>query len=194
MGKWSGKCDCSDSFMDESDEYIANSKFYIHTKDGRDHKLDIKSWKDLAPYATHLIASMGRDTEKACVFLASTSFIDEEEEKRLTFVLDTFKKYWRKCKREKKEYIVDDALKLRNFFGEPAEYEILLALKVKQDGEKATIKGIHDSLHEYYRKEFYDYLISLGYEESWARIWIYGWERVYEDKKRENVEQNTEAT
>lgn len=185
MGRWSGKCDCSDFFEERSDEYIANSTFYIHTEDERNHKLDINSWKDLAPYSTHLIASMGADNERACVHLSSKSFIDREEEKRLTFALDMFKKYWRKCKREKKEYTVDDALKRITFNGNPNDYEILLALKVEQDGEKATIDGVHTNIHEYYRKNFYEYLVSLGYEEHWAYNWVYGWRRAYEKERQE---------
>jgi len=189
MSRWSGKCDCADSFGDSSDEYIAKSKFYIRTKDGRTHKLDINSWKDLAPYGTHLIASMGADKESACVYLSSTSFIDEEEQQNLTFILNRIKSYYRKCKREKTEYTVDDALKTVRFFGSPSESEIFLALKVKQSGEKATIEGIHDNLHDYYRKEFCEYLVSLGYTERWAREWVYGWERVYEEEKhKEEVE------
>lgn len=194
MSRWSGKCDCADSFEGRSDEYIANSTFYIYTKDGRDHRLDIKSWKDLAPYSTHLIASMGADKDGARVFLSSTSFIDEEESRHLNYELDIFKKYWRKCKRNKKEYTVDDATKTYNSLFEPSETDIFLALKVKQEGDKATIEGIHDSLHDYYRKEFCEYLISLGYEEGWARRWVYGWERAYEEEKqKKNVEQDTEA-
>lgn len=182
MSALCGKCDVLDWFNDRSDDYIANSKFYIYTPDGRSHRLDIHTRKDLALYAPYLVAMAAGNGEGCTVHISSTCFIDREEAEHLTFELDRAKQLYRRCKRKKQLFDRSEAYREISWNGEyetaqsdePAKQ---IVDRVAEQGEKATIDGIHDRLHDYYRREFLDYLLEMGYDKATAAIHVYGWER-----------------
>ena len=177
MGMFSGKCDFGDWLNNRDDEYIANSDFYIHCK-GRDHKLDIHSRKDAIPYYPYLIGMGGGDKNKCSCHLSSESFVDQEEREHLEWILRDAIKYYKKCKRKKIPFLVEEACKAVLWHNRsPVEEEIIH--RVAADGEKATIEGLHDGFHDYYRKQLYEEMVENGYDKNYAFNWCYGWERYF---------------
>ena len=169
ISRYSGKCDCHDYFDDRTDDYIKNSKIYLGDNP---IPLRIENQHDLAPYYPYLVASMGADKDGCVCHLTDRSYVDSEEEEHLGWKLRDFKKYYRKCKRTKIPYDVDTALKKCCFF-EPKEVDRQIAERVGMYGEKATIEGLHDDMHQYYRQRLFDEMIRLGWDERAAGYWIY---------------------
>lgn len=181
MSEFCGKCDVCDSFSDRSDEYLQNSKFFIYGADHRNHQLVINNQKDLAKYYPYLTCSMGADKNGACVHITSQSFIDSEEAERISWAKDALIKYYKKCKRNKTQYTVDEAIKASVLFN-PSNWEIELARRVGEAGDKAETKDLHTSIHEYFREHWYEELVRQGYDEDEAYKWVYGWERYWNKK------------
>ena len=48
MSEFCGKCDVYDSLGNATNEFLQSSNFFIYGTDGRSHKLEINSQKDLA--------------------------------------------------------------------------------------------------------------------------------------------------
>ena len=171
MSRFSGKCDICDIYGDYSDEQLRKSEFYI----GRNPvPLRITSQHDLVPYYPHLIRMSTCRDGVATVIMTDESFIDSEEKQHLNLKMERFKKYRRKCKRNKIPYEVEEAVKAVLFFPESAsdlDYEI--ARRVGEMGDRATIEGLHDNLHEYFRRELYREMLDLGWTEMKAQWWIW---------------------
>ena len=163
MSRFSGKCDICDIYGDYSDEQLRKSEFYI----GRNPvPLRITSQHDLVPYYPHLIRMSTCRDGVATVIMTDESFIDSEEKQHLNLKMERFKKYRRKCKRNKIPYEVEEAVKAVLFFPESAsdlDYEI--ARRVGEMGDRATIEGLHDKLREYFRRELYREMLDLGWPE-----------------------------
>ena len=191
MSEFCGKCDVCDSFNDRSDEYLQNSKFSIYGADGRDHILTINNQKDLSKYYPYLTCSMGVDKNKAYVHISSQCFIDSEEAERISWVKNALIKYYKKCKRNKIQYTVDEAIKAAVLFG-PDDWEIELARRVGESGEKAETKDLHTPIHDYYRERWCEELISQGYTEDEAKLWVYGWTRIWKEKMDEREKKESE--
>ena len=93
MSEFCGKCDFYDSIVminldgDRSaiEEYLKETNIYIRGKDGREHKVDCKTEKDLAKYYPYLVGIGAFGKEKRTVVLSSKCFIDSEEEEFLNF-------------------------------------------------------------------------------------------------------------
>lgn len=60
-----------------------------------------------------------------------------------------------------------------SFLQEPGDLEREIARRVEADGDKATIEGLHDEIHEYYRKELLKEMLRLGWDKRRARLWIW---------------------
>lgn len=193
MSQFSGKCDIYDTFGDASDEFLQNSKFYIYGVDGRDHLLDIKTQKDLAKYYPYLTSGYAYEKNKgAVVRISSQCFIDSEEK---DFIMITYKyilRYYNKCKRNKIPYSVDDVCKKQHLIGwlgkDPAEWEVELAHRIGESGDKASIEGLHRPMQEYYRDQWFNYLLDIGYEKDEAYMWVYGWRRYLNELKKKESE------
>lgn len=85
-------------------------KIYQHTPetyfDGKgwhgDKLLDIKSVKDLLPYGPFLVGMAYGDKDGTYIcHIGERSFVDTEEEDRMTFYLNEVKKAYRRYKRKK---------------------------------------------------------------------------------------------
>ena len=192
MSEFCGKCDVCDSFRDRTDEYLQNSKFFIYGSDHRDHQLVINNQKDLAKYYPYLTCSMGADKNGAHVHITSQSFIDSEEAERINWVKDTLVKYYKKCKRNKIQYTVAEAIKAAVWFN-PSDWEIELARRVGEAGEKAETEDLHTPIHDYFRDRWCKELISQGYTEDEAELWVYGWDRVWKEEKDEREKKEGES-
>ena len=66
----------------------------------------------------------------------------------------------------------------------PNGVEQEIAKRVAEDGEKATIDGLHDYMHEYYRYKLLDEMIRLGWDKRRAKFWIWrDWQMLIEEEK-----------
>ena len=186
MSEFSSKCDLYDIFGNADDDFLQKSRFYIRSSDGRSHLLEIKNQKDLAKYYPYIVGCSSYNKEHgAHVEICSRSFIDTEEEDFIIWFRRDLIKYYKKCKRNKIKYEVNEALKEATWCrdGKYNKWEIELATRVGNYGEKASIEGLHRPVHDYFRKEWYNKLVELGYSENEANIWVYGWERWRNEQK-----------
>lgn len=180
MSQFCGKCDFYDGFVaisgdgDEKKvvENLKKLKLYVYGKDGRDHRVKSDTIKDIAKYYPYLesIAAYSGETGYN-IHLSSDSFIDQEEREHIEWYARDVLKYWRKCKREKKPFVVDECIKLLHWMND----DILRAIaeRVAKDGNKANFDDIHDSMHEYFRKRWFEELVRLGYTEFEAYNWCF---------------------
>lgn len=171
MSRFSGKCDLYDHCGDYTDSQLQETRFYI----GRNIvPLKIETQKDLSPYYPHLVSVAGCSDGVSVVHFTEDSFIDREEAEHLTWKLDSLKKYCRKCKRSHVPYDEEEAIKKAIFFHETGtDVNREMARRVGESGDKATIEGLHDSLHEYYRNNLFEEMVRLGWPEEPADYWIW---------------------
>ena len=121
------------------------------------------------------------------IHISKESFIDEEEREHLTWKLEDVKRYWRSCKRKKIPYDVEKATQLISFLGTPNGIEQEIAERVEKDGDKATIDGIHDYIHELYRNKLLEEMIRLGWDRRVAKYWIWkDWGKVFREEEAIN--------
>lgn len=141
--------------------------------------LRIDSQKDLMPYYPYIVSMSNGDGDGNMVFhLSSRSYVDEEEEEHLSWHLEHIKKYWRKCKRNKTEFDENEAEKLIKWSDEELpDYKKEIIKRVKNLGNKATIKNIHDPLHDHMRSALYNDMLKAGWNKWTAYRWVYGWHR-----------------
>lgn len=92
-------------------------------------------------------------------------------------------RYWRRCKRNKTPYDVDMAAQSISFPGTPNGIEQEIAERVARDGDKATIDGLRDYMHEYYRKKLLEEMVRLGWDRRRAKYWLWkDWKMLKEDE------------
>ena len=93
--------------------------------------------------------------------------------------LQTLLKYWRRCKRKKVSFDSEEALGYIVWprDDQPQDFQIELVKRVKELGDKATIDGLHDQIHDLYRKKLFDEMINNGWDRDQSGIWIYGFLR-----------------
>lgn len=177
MSEFSGKCDIYDILGDATDEYLQNSDFYIHTPDCRKHRIVINNQKDLAKYYPYIASALYGSAKRHVIILSSTSFIDREENEFINSTKEDLLRYYRKCKRIKKPYNAEEALNesIFSWGGNFAEWQIELAKRIEQNGEKVIIEGLHRTMQDYYRERWFEKMVELGYTEEEADLWIYGW-------------------
>ena len=175
MSRYSGKCDFGDSWGIHGEEYILNSKIYFGDNIV---PLRIDSYKDALPYFPFLVGMIAGNKEGATIRLAERSFVDAEEEEMLTWELNNFKRYYRKCKRKKIPYNVDEALEKCIYFNGDREFYRPIAEAVSKYGNSAEIpENMHLRTHEYYRKLLYKDMREAGYSCHEACTWCFGWRR-----------------
>ena len=172
ISKYTDKCDFGDTveifgtenILSKYNIYIAN---YIVP-------LKINSEKELLPFYPYIVAMMTSNI----IMLSSKSYIDEQEEEWLTWDLDYAKKYWAKCKREKKLFNEEECLKKMSWLNIQG-YHKQIVDRVKTFGKKATIDGIHTQYHDRCREKLYEDMIASGWEDSTAYSWCFGWDRYF---------------
>lgn len=186
---FSGRCDLCDTVLSYgADKLLEKYKIYAQY-----HilPLEVKEPKDLIPYYPYLVAVMYTDPETGgTIYLSEESFIDREEKEHIQWDLDDLLKYWRRCKRKQVPFDEQEALKEITWLqSQPREYQLELVRRVQKEGDKATIEGLHDNLHDYYRKELLLEMVNNGWDEDKAGKWVYGWSRWIKmsDEERTNV-------
>lgn len=166
MSKFSGKCDVYDCYGGVD---VTEYNFFILDNPV---PLRIDNQKDLAAYYPFLVVMSGGKT----VRLSTDSYIDREEADWLESYLESMKRVDRRFKRKKETPTLSDFEK--TYFGDfsPKPKHITeLANRVFVDGQHATTEGIHDQVHDYMRKEWFNEMVHLGWDEDVAKLWIYGY-------------------
>ena len=198
MSMFSGKCDLYDSVemihcgaKDEDEqaknveEFLKDATFYIWNNDRR-LKLDIKTRKDLALYYPYLLTMSCYSGGKFVGVLSSDSFIDREEKERIDLAYKIAANLYKKYKRKKKPFIADEVIE-ENSYGFMSDYEKEIIRRFEKYGKKADISDMHTKMHEYYRKEWYQELIRLGWSEDEAFSWVYKTLFSTEEEKRKRL-------
>lgn len=180
MSQFCGKCDFYDSFVmigsdgkhGKLEENLKRLKLYVYGKDGRDHRVKSDTIKDIAKYYPYLESVACYSKESGYnIHLQSDSFIDQEEREHIGWYVRDVLKYWRKCKRNKKPFRVDECIESLHWMSDDVLRTV--AERVAKDGGKAEFDDIHDSLHEYYRREWFEELVRVGYTEFEAYNWCF---------------------
>lgn len=137
-------------------------------------RIKYSSIKDLIPFYPYIIsmAFHNKNPYESMVCLSSESFVDKEERESLEWRLKNLLTIYNRCKRKKIEFDAEKALKEIVWNGWNEESYRELANRVKENGKKATIDGIHLKMHEYYRKMLADEMVKNG-----LNIADYGYER-----------------
>lgn len=164
MSNFSGKCDWRDTLEIHNytlEELQNNVKIYVGNNP---EPLHIEKMEDMIPYYPYLIgaAYFNNEERKSVVYLSSESFVDREERENLEFRLKRLLTIYNRCKRKKTEFNVDDAVKEIVWNGWNEEPYRELANRVKLHGKKATVDGIHLTMHEYYRRQLVDEMLKHG--------------------------------
>lgn len=199
MSRYSGRCDFNDHlFMGAENEEDAFEKFKgtklyivrplpkklnldkifkqnINIAETYYKKVKYNSIKDLIPLYPYIISFCSIDntnSNNSVVWLSMKPFTDTEEEEILGFYLEDLIKIYNKCKRNKIEFDVDNAVNTVCFQGHNKNVITELANRVKEHGKRAKIDGIHTDTHEYYRQKLVDEMI-----KNEINIADYGYER-----------------
>ena len=165
MSVYSGKCDCYDTLVQihgyTEDELKNNVVIYVG--DNKE-SLHIESAKDLIPYYPYLISAAYFDNEnrKSVIRLTPESFVDREEREILTFYLKQILRIYNRCKNKKSKFSVRNVVKEVCWNGWNKNQITEIANRVKENGDKATIEGIHLNGHEYDRKRLVEEMINNG--------------------------------
>ena len=169
----SGKCDFQDTVeMYGTDKLIKEYKIYAADNDVIPLKFEKPA--DLIAYYPYLVVAMYGKS----ILLSCRSFIDSEEEEWLSWRMNEVKRIWRKCKRNKEPFTREIAKEnLGAWCVELDGYKKEIIDRVEKFGDKATIEGIHDPMHDQIRKEWYELMVNSGWDKQTAYRWVYGWKR-----------------
>lgn len=180
MSMFSGKCDFYDGFVaircdgEESKilEELPKLKLYVRGRDGREHRVKSDTIMDIAKYYPYLESIMMGDKDGTVIILASDSFIDQEEAEHRDWKVEYILKYWRKCKRNKKPFVVTECLDELSWLTQTPQLEEMVR-RVEKDGDKAEFDDIHSNMHEYYRRKWFEEMVRVGYTEVQAYNWCF---------------------
>ena len=177
MSKYSGKCDLYDSIGDYSDEDIATKvKIYYA---GSIVPLDVKSQKDIMPFYPFVAGVMYGESNGTRVFhIDRRSYVDEQEEEFVEFAKRSIERYYKKCRRKRVEFTVED-------FHPYTDLERKMAEDVMRIGIKNVLMSdeYHTYMSDYYRKALYKDMVAAGWEEVKALTWVFGWRRAMQIEK-----------
>lgn len=144
-----------------TDEELANNVKIYQGWGETQKQLNIKTRKDLIPYYAHLVSSACYDNAEraASIHITSESFVDREERDSLEYKLKRVLTIYNRCKRKKMDFDVDAVVKEVAWAGFDDDIYREIANRVKVNGKKANIDGIHMKIHEYYRQELVNEMI-----------------------------------
>lgn len=179
MSVYSGKCDFYDVFVaircdgdeEKVKEKLKSLKLYVYGKDGREHRVKSETIKDIAKYFPYLNSIGGSDGEKQTIILSSDSFIDQEERETIEWKASYILKYWRKCKRKKIPFTVQECKDALWFSDDKNLTEMIR--RVEKNGDKADFSDIHFSLWEWNRRRWFEAMVELGWSEQEAYNWCF---------------------
>jgi len=171
MSKFSGKCDIYDMYGSRSDVEIENMEFYTYIN-GRTHRLEINSQKDLAKYYPNLIA-VGCGN---IVDLSNVPYFERQEEEHLTLTMDVIRRYINRLRKSGKDLTFENLLLLDPYltrYEHDEQNAKIIFERLIEHGKHANIEGLHTYISECYRAIWYEHLVSVGYTENEALQWVY---------------------
>lgn len=171
MSKFTGKCDFYDHIEVCGIDSVLNSDVEVGDK-----PIQLNSLKDCALYYPNIISMSCSSNDHSYIRLTKDAWFNIEEHRYLMIEMEWVKKEYRRCKRRKEEFVIDAVYeKIFNYaFTNDEKVRREIIKRVKEYGNKANIDGLHFSFYlQYYRKEYYNELISLGYDEKFAHQWAY---------------------
>jgi len=179
MSMLTGKCDFYDSFMmihgecntEKALENIKKLELYVPGSDGRDHLVKTETLLDVAKYFPYIISHGCFSSDAFVIYLSSTSYIDVMENERIKLYVDDIMRYWKKCKRQKKAFVVEECIGNQTTYN--YDIKLLIANKVQKDGDKAIFDDIHLPTYEHARKEWFKTLVEFGSSEYKAWCWCF---------------------
>ena len=187
MGRYSGKCDFSDSIDIHGVDNILKSTIKIRKEDGLLIKLDLQNEKDLIPYYPYLVSMGYHNKIKDVVELCADSFIDEEERERIDLRLKEVIEYCEKYKNTLGEISKEQYIKSLGSLVKSDELYSQIIDEVNKYGDKAECKYVHDHGHEHYRREWFEHMVEEGYDKNFAFCWVYKEFSSDEEKIRERI-------
>lgn len=182
MSMFSGKCDFYDGVIaihcdgdtSKLEEFLSRTTIRMRGADGREHVVSVKNEKDAALYYPYLEAIAAFNIGKGnSIILSSQSFIDSEEREFMGWYIEDVLRYWRKCKREKKPFDVDECVSAVGYNWRNTYILKAVAEKVAKDGAKAKFDDIHTPMHEHYRRKWFEELVRVGHPEWFAFNWAF---------------------
>ena len=162
MSIFSGKCDLYDSAVMIGEYDIDKIRLYI-TKNDRSYPIKLNEPRDLIPYYP-FVPYISTYHDGIYTAYLSDSWIDYEEADVLTWQLKEIIRDYKRCKRKK---IPFDTSNLNEW------YDRRIIERVQQDGEKATIKGLHRSLANHWRKTLAEEMERNGYTDAEIINFVY---------------------
>lgn len=175
MSQFSGKCDFYDSFCniqcDGLEDKLKKTKIYVAGRDGRYHLVKADTIKDIAKYYPYLVGLSYGSENVRIYHLASRPYIDKEEEEHIKWRIDDALRYWRRCYRQKKKFDKEEYLNSVYWMNDELTAEI--AERVLKHGKNASFDDLHTTMGEYYRRQWFEELVRLGYTELEAYSWCF---------------------
>ena len=126
MSYFTGKCDFYDHcyMIGNPKEVLEKATIYYG-----DARVDIKTEKDLFPYATHLVASMASSSESQTIRLSKDSYINEEEIESIAWRVRDCILLARKAKKEKTPFTYEWAKdKITSFSAEDIPWKQIIEI------------------------------------------------------------------
>lgn len=165
MSRYSGCSDVYDSLVaihEYTEEELKNNVIIYVGKNKE--PLKINSKKDIIPYYPYVVCTASFDNKRreAVLYITSESYVDISEKEILERCLKDTLKIYNRCKRNKTEFDVNEALEKLywNDWNMKAMKE--LVNRVKEYGNKATIDGIHLRASEYHRQLLAEEMVRNG--------------------------------
>lgn len=167
MSKYSGKCDFADHINIHGMDSVRKSKIYL----GYDNfiagiSLNIKSERDAMPFYAHIISFCSMRDGVGNVILTERSWLDLEEEDRLKLYRDAAIKEYRRCKRNKIEFVPEEVFKKLCQTDFAKEAWMAIINRVAEYGEAAGISGIHIPYYSQMKKRLGDDIKKYDEEHS----------------------------
>lgn len=156
MSMFSGKCDFYDhiSIREYTDQDIKD-KLVVYVGKNKT-PLKATSRKDLVPYYPYLIVVSVCTDGKHTVTLSKESYVDTEEKEILEYYRKYLLRIYRRCKRKKEPFNIEQAVQQVSLIGSRNIHIIELAKRISENGNKATIDGIHIESKDWYRHKLID--------------------------------------
>lgn len=170
MSRFSGKCDFYDLIDIHGVDKILSCDIYNY-KDLLPLRID--SAKDFIPYYPYLTPLVNIGKNSGYLRLSQQSFIDQEEQDRLTTHLNFGIKEYKRCKRNNIPITTEAILNRMSNWLSPLSWQKELAERIVKDGLKANINGIHTNIHNHYRYLLYIEMITHGYPENISKLWLW---------------------
>ena len=194
MSVYSGKCDLADHFWmranteEDVEKEIARTDFYMWSKNGRKHRLDIHTLKDLVPYYPYLIGvACGSKEGRNTVIIASESFVDQEEREFMEWELRDALKEYRRCKRKKIPFDPDAYYEKYIKTWREHNYSREIVDRVARDGEKADLDGLYSEVKDKWdRGRLAKELKRFGYDDYFINHWVFGYRKEYPNWEEED--------